>query len=164
MPTNKQQQITGKNKQSQRKKEKQTQKYHKIHNFYLKKIGSPIIIMMCWTEILIIIIFPFLCLHPLSTTTMTQIFATSSVVTVSSTKWCWPLYGRRRRRSMYLLMFYVVLLQTGSHYKSKNQNSPKKNKKTKTVKHSKTFFLIYFLQQATRTNWGCWFWGLVDFY
>ena len=28
---------------------------------------------------------------------MTQIFATSSVTTESSTKWCWPLYGRRRR-------------------------------------------------------------------
>ena len=39
--------------------------------------------------------------HPLpwvlSTTTMTQIFTTSSVATESSTKWCWPLYGRRRR-------------------------------------------------------------------
>ena len=31
-------------------------------------------------------------------TTMTQIFASSSVATESSTKWCWPFYGRRRRR------------------------------------------------------------------
>jgi len=32
----------------------------------------------------------------INTTTVTQIFATSSVVTESSTKWCWPLYGIRR--------------------------------------------------------------------
>ena len=38
----------------------------------------------------------FLCLRSLSTTTVTQIFATPSVIaTESSTKWCWQLYGRR---------------------------------------------------------------------
>ena len=40
----------------------------------------------------------FLCLRSLSTTTMTQIFAASSVATESPTKWRWLLYGRRRRR------------------------------------------------------------------
>ena len=38
----------------------------------------------------------FLCLRSLSTTTMTQIFAASSVATEPSPKWCWPLHGRRR--------------------------------------------------------------------
>ena len=38
---------------------------------------------------------PLFCLRSLSTTRMTQIFATTSVATEPSTEWCWSLYGRR---------------------------------------------------------------------
>ena len=48
------------------------------------------------------------CLRSLSTTTMTQTFVTSSVATESSTKRCWPPYGRRRNYISLSIHFAVT--------------------------------------------------------